>query len=147
MTRPNNILLAEDDADDRALFQEAIALVDPAIKVLTVDNGETLMKYLRESVVFPDCIFLDLNMPKKNGKECLAEIRQDQKTMSIPVIIYTTSVNARDIDDTFHKGASCFIRKPGTFSELKELLYNYITSRFSESDPQVMKHKFVLNLR
>jgi CheY-like chemotaxis protein len=146
MIRPTNILLAEDDVDDRDLFLEAIYLADPSIKVATVENGEKLMSHLQESTVSPDCIFLDLNMPKKSGKECLKEIRANEKTKKIPIVIYTTSLNTKDIDETFVRGASNFMRKPSTFSELRELLQRYITS-FQTSNVQRVKNNFVLNSR
>jgi len=146
-TRPYHILLAEDDADDRELFLEAIALVDPAIQVKTVENGEILISYLKEAVVFPDCIFLDLNMPRKNGKQCLVEIRRNKSTEKIPIVIYTTSPSNRDIDETYNQGASCFIRKPNSFEELKELLDRYVKSSFQDTAPKRLRHDFVLNAR
>lgn len=145
MIRPTNILLAEDDADDRDLFLEAVALVDPSIKVVTVDNGEKLMNRLRE-LPSPDCIFLDLNMPKKNGKECLKEIKANEKTQLIPVIIYTTSLNKKDIEETYSRGATHFMRKPNSFRELTLLIDRCIES-FQASSPQTVRDQFVLNSR
>lgn len=143
--KPRNIVLAEDDADDRELFLEAISLIDPDLKVATVENGEKLMHLLAGATEFPDCIFLDLNMPRKSGKDCLQEIRENQRTHDIPVIIYTTSQSIKDIDETFKNGASCFIRKPATFRELKELLGLYLRSAFKKSP--CIKGDFVLNPR
>lgn len=128
MTKFNHFLLAEDDADDRELFKEALRLVDPAIHLAMVDDGEKLMSHLKTAAVIPDYIFLDLNMPKKNGKECLAEIRQNDQTQGVPVIIYTTSARLVDIEDTFQAGASCFVRKPNTFNDLTALLRKLIHS-------------------
>ena len=128
MTKFHQILLAEDDADDRELFKEALLLVDPSIRLAMVDNGEKLMSHLKTSTVIPDYIFLDLNMPRKNGKECLAEIRQNDQTLGVPVIIYTTSASLIDIEETFRAGASCFVRKPSTFNELTTLLKKLISS-------------------
>ncbi len=104
----SHILLAEDDADDRDLFIEALAAVDPSIRVSAVEDGEKLLDHLRRSVSIPDCIFLDLNMPKKNGKECLTEIRRNERTRKIPVVIYTISLNSRDVDETFNRGLHVF---------------------------------------
>ena len=146
MNRPSSILLAEDDADDRELFLEAISLVDPSIKVDTVENGEKLMAHLRAAPLYPDCIFLDLNMPKKNGKECLKEIRANAKTQTIPVIIYTTSLSKKDIDETFDKGASFFIRKPNSFRELTDLLQKSIAA-VPDSNAARIRNNFVLNAR
>jgi CheY-like chemotaxis protein len=146
-SKPLSILLAEDDADDRELFIEAFSIVDPTIQVATVDDGERLMEHLNESTTYPDCIFLDLNMPRKNGKECLQEIKGNKKIQDIPVVIYTTSVNSKDVDETFDRGASHFIRKPNSFKELTQLLEIYITSAIRESHQQMLRGKFVLNSR
>lgn len=145
MAKPIHILLVEDDADDRELFLEAISVVDPEIHVATVEDGENLMARLNQSEDFPDCIFLDLNMPKKNGKECLAEIKKNKKTQKIPVVIYTTSFNSKDIDETFDRGASCFIRKPNSFRELTRVLTKYITAASLHPNPDAVKRNFVLN--
>ena len=145
MTKPTHILLAEDDADDRELFLEAMSLVDPGILVVTVENGERLMAQLNESDVIPDCIFLDLNMPRKNGKECLAEIKKNKKTQKIPVVIYTTSFNKKDIDETFDRGAACFVRKPNSFRELTSLLRKYVSEGSTQHNASKVKGKFVLN--
>lgn len=145
MKKPVNILLAEDDADDRDLFIEAFALVDPAVRIETVDNGEKLMEYLTGSKSSPDCIFLDLNMPRKNGKECLQEIRSIYQMQDIPIIIYTTSLNARDIDETYHRGATCFIRKPGSFRELTSILSRYMTLDLQHPKAPRLDQNFVLN--
>ena len=145
MFKHRYILLAEDDPDDRELFLEAVAIVDPGIYVATVDNGEKLIDHLKEDEQPPDCIFLDLNMPRRSGKECLKEIRKNKKTQRIPVIVYSTSMNARDVDDTFEFGASCFIRKPGTFRELTDVLKTHLTYLFLRSDHTTLKGNFVIN--
>jgi CheY-like chemotaxis protein len=145
MHKKRYILLAEDDPDDRDLFLEAVAIVDPAIYVVTVDNGEKLIEQLNEREPSLDCIFLDLNMPRKSGKECIKEIRKNEKTQRIPVIVYSTSMNARDVDDTFEFGASCFIRKPGTFRELTDVLNTHLTYLLVRSDHPRLKGNFVIN--
>ena len=121
-TMTSHILLAEDDTDDRELFVEALAAINPSARVAVVEDGEQLMDHLKRAQDVPDCISLDLNMPRKNGKECLIEIKENERTENIPVIIYSTSLNARDIDETFEGGASCFIRKPNSFKDLLGLL-------------------------
>jgi CheY-like chemotaxis protein len=118
------IVLADDDADDRDLFNEAMEIINPIIKVEMVRDGQELMDFLHQNVR-PDLIFLDLNMPKKNGKECLTEIRIDAKLKDIPVIIYTTSLNPSDIEACSQGGATNFIRKPNSFEELKSILSDF----------------------
>lgn len=145
MTKQKRIVLAEDDADDRELFLEALATIQPAIRIATVENGEKLMTHLRGPDESPDCIFLDLNMPRKSGKECLLEIRQNPKTQKIPVIVYSTSLNALDVDETFRFGATCFVRKPNSFGELKDILTKNMFVLFLQPDRPRVKGNFVIN--
>jgi CheY-like chemotaxis protein len=123
------LILADDDADDRDLFEEALNLLNPAIKITMAKDGEELMQILTTSPVKPDAIFLDLNMPRKNGKECLAEIQANNDLKSIPVIIYSTSISRRDVDECYGKGATDFILKPNSFDELKEILRNLFDNK------------------
>ncbi len=111
------VLLADDDQDDRQLFQEVLAEIDGNIKLQIVEDGMQLMEILHHPAgVLPDVLFLDLNMPGKNGKECLLEINNNKRLKNLPVIIYSTSGNAKDIEDTYGIGAHRYIRKPNTFS-------------------------------
>jgi CheY-like chemotaxis protein len=145
MRQHTRIILAEDDADDRQLFLEALFEVQPTITVATVENGEKLMTHLHENDLPPDCIFLDLNMPRKNGKECLLEIRKNPKTERIPVIIYSTSLNSRDVDETYRFGATCFVRKPYSFGELKDILTDNLTLMLVRPDHPRVRGNFVIN--
>ena len=138
------ILLADDDPDDRDLFEEAASSVAPDIKITVAQDGVELMDYLRNQKYRPDLIFLDLNMPRKNGKECLIEISNDKDLKSIPVIIFSTSLNPLDIDDTFNQGAFHFFRKPNSFEELKNILHNALHASIENATSR-MKEKFVLN--
>ncbi len=143
--KPVHVLLAEDDADDREFFIEAFSIVDPTIEVATVENGEKLMDHLKKSEIFPDCIFLDLNIPKMNGKECFCEIKNDQQLQTIPIVIYTTSVNSKDIDETWDRGATFFTRTT-SFKELIRLLNKFISAAFNQN-LQKVKGNYVLNSR
>jgi len=118
------VLLVDDDVDDRELFEEAVKLINPSLMVDTASDGEELMRYIQKTT--PDVIFLDLNMPRKNGKECLAELRSDAKFTSVPIIIYTTSLNQVDVAETKKNGASYFFRKPNSFDELKDVLHQIL---------------------
>ena len=130
------IILADDDADDRDLFEEAIASIDPEIGVAMAHDGEELCLMLERNEVHPDVIFLDLNMPRKNGKECLAEIRGNSNWKDIPVIIYSTSLSQRDIDECFQLGATSYILKPNSFEELKNILREFFHKKFVK--PQML---------
>lgn len=138
-----SILLADDDADDRDLFSEAIHFIDPTIRVTLRRDGEELMHHLVADSAEFDLIFLDLNMPRKNGKECLAEIKSNRRLAKTPVIVYTTSLNPVDIDETFALGASFFLRKPNSFEDLKDILGIVLSARLPEQETR--KEQFVIN--
>lgn len=114
------ILLADDDPDDRELFAEAAGMHDA--HVIGVPNGMQLMANLLQTDALPDVIMLDLNMPEKDGKECLREIREHDRLRAIPVVIYSTSSAKKDIDDTQQMGANLYITKPNSFAELKKAI-------------------------
>ena len=118
------VYLADDDADDRLLFEEALMEVSGDVKLTTAKNGEQLMGILNKSTPPPPhLIFLDLNMPLKNGFECLEEIKKDKKYKNIPVVIFSTSSQKEAIDQVYNKGADYYLCKPDTFQKLKKLLH------------------------
>ncbi len=123
------ILIADDDADDRLMARDAFCENFSNANVQFVHDGEELMDYLKENVGNdskiqnnkPQLILLDLNMPKKDGREALAEIKQNKNFKRIPVIIFSTSRSEDDIQKTYDLGVNCYIAKPNTYSELLEL--------------------------
>jgi|SRR5690606_15353192 len=131
-----NIILADDDKDDRLFFKDVIDQINIKTKLLIFNNGQELMDYLLvPDVVLPHLVFLDLNMPIKNGMECLEEIRSTDQLRNLVVAIYSTSSSEKDIENTFIRGANIYINKPNSFNELKkvikkiiELNWNYQTS-------------------
>ena len=123
--RPTVILMADDDADDRLLAQDALAESKIPSELHFVENGEELMDYLHRQGRFskasaprPGLILLDLNMPKKDGREALREIRADQELRRIPVVVLTTSQADSDIGRIYDLGANSFITKPVSFDAL-----------------------------
>ncbi len=139
---PLNILLADDDIDDRFFFDKALKEIKVASNLVTVSNGELLMKYLTERLLqLPDILFLDLSMPRKTGFECLAEIKENDQLKDLPVIIFTTSfTRGIDFEDnlkkTFSKmGAEGYIRKPGDFEELKEVIHQTLLKMMNRNNP------------
>lgn len=128
--KKRTIFLVDDDLDDRELFVEAIGDIDGSANVQTVEDPEKLLKQLSEMSPLPDYLFLDLNMPRKSGKECLNEISTDERFTEMKVVIYTTSINPRDVTESYNKGAYCFIQKPNSYTELKSIL-----QRVLQSDP------------
>lgn len=138
-----NVLLADDDSDDRDLFLEAVSFVDPTIAVTLKRDGEELMDHLYNCTATFDLIFLDLNMPRKNGKECLAELKNSRIHSKTPVIVYTTSLNPVDIEETFMLGATFFLRKPNSFEDLKEIIGTILTGKLAR--PGKTREHFVIN--
>ena len=124
------MLIADDDKDDWYFVDLAFKELGPGHRVHFVINGEELMKHL-ESVhtsgdVFPDLILLDLNMPKKDGREALRDIRSDSRFSSVNVIIYSTTISDQDKDFTRSLGVSRHIVKPSNFSELVKMMQEVI---------------------
>jgi CheY-like chemotaxis protein len=114
-----NILLIDDDEDDRLLFAEVVREIDSSIECVTISNAEAALNGLISMAYQrPDVIFLDLNMPKIDGLECLKELKNDHSLMDIPVAIYTTSCLERDIKKALKLGADTFIIKPMSFDQV-----------------------------
>lgn len=146
--KPIVVFLADDDADDRAMFEEVIHEVDPAIQLICAEDGEALLNMLHsEKNALPHLLFLDLNMPNKNGKECLEEIRKSDRLKNIPVIIYSTSSSPKDIDDTFEKGANLYVRKPSSFQELRFIARAVLAMEWSNCKNLVVKNTFVFSYK
>ena len=116
-------LLVDDDEDDREIFCLALNQVDPAIDCLTAADGLEALSILKEKAFVPDYIFLDLNMPRMDGKECLREIRKQKDLAHIPVIMFSTSSADKEKEETKRLGASSFIVKPSLVSILAENLH------------------------
>ena len=124
------ILMAEDDEDDRLLACEAFEESRLANELYLVKDGEELMDYLyhrgkyndEASAPRPGVILLDLNMPRKDGREALREIKADPDLRRIPVVVLTTSKAEEDILRTYDLGVNSFIVKPVTFTDLVEVM-------------------------
>ena len=125
--QPIIILMADDDADDRMLTKEALEESRVLNDLRFVEDGEELLDYLKNRGKYADAerpglILLDLNMPKKDGREALKEIKADPDLRRIPVVVMTTSKAEEDIFRSYDLGASSFITKPVTFDRLVELM-------------------------
>jgi CheY-like chemotaxis protein len=128
------ILLADDDTDDCFFFEKAVEELQLSTHLKIVHDGQQLMNYLSEnSKDLPDVLFLDLNMPRKNGFECLCEIKEDTRLKVIPVVMFSTAFpqdqiyEANMINTLLKIGAHHFIRKPGDFEQLKQIIYLTLT--------------------
>jgi CheY-like chemotaxis protein len=144
---PLYILLADDDADDRELFGEAIEETGLNVKLDFAEDGKDLINMLSSLQNLPHMIFLDLNMPNKSGRECLDFIRNSEKLKHIPVIIYSTSSSTSDIDDTYSKGANLYVKKPTSYNELLEMAKNVLLLNWLNHPPGSSKTNFLFSLK
>ena len=130
--KSTHILFSDDDTDDALLFTQAADLMTSSILLSFAEDGEQLMRYLSKEML-PDLIFLDLNMPVKNGIECLRDIRSDHNLDWLPVIIYTTSDNPKDIDTCFNLKANLYVVKPTSFESIIKTLKKVINMDFKNN--------------
>ena len=117
------ILLADDDAEDRSIIQDAMESLNAGDVMMFAHNGEQLLDLLKNSFtasVYPCLIVLDLNMPKMSGTQTLSKLKNDDKFKTIPVIIYSTSINPLEKEKCLLLGAQSFITKPISFKESRE---------------------------
>ena len=140
-----NILLAEDDEDDFLLFRDAIVDSENIPDLKWVRDGEELMKALKEEgATMPDVLFLDINMPRKNGFECLTEIRKDKNLSHLPVIIFSTSSDKALVNWMYNAGANLYLSKPTDFRKLKQSIKKAISMDWKMRSPYPPIEEFVL---
>ncbi|SFS59809.1 response regulator [Lutibacter maritimus] len=141
-----NVLLADDDEDDRWLFEQALNDIKIKTNLSLFKNGKELMDYLLQIDIKPHLIFLDLNMPIKNGMECLLEMKQDANLKNIPVAIYSTSSSEKDIENTFISGANIYINKPSNFDKLKEVIEKVLQLNWQYQTSNLNKDNFLFRI-
>lgn len=121
--RIGHIYIVDDDVEDQEIFCQAVGDVDPQINCQIFSSCDEMFKVLAKSLRnLPDIIFLDLNMPKINGKECLSLLKKDSRFENIPIYVYSTTSFAREKEQTLKLGAAGFIVKPNSLSVLKKHL-------------------------
>lgn len=141
------VLLADDDKDDRDDFMEAFSSLKLNVKVQAVKNGVELMECLNDpSIKIPHLVFLDLNMPRKSGLECLIEIRKISRLKNLTVVIYSTSSSEKDMEDTFVNGANIYIKKPAHLTVLKKLLAQVLTINWQYHTSGLNRDNFLMQL-
>ncbi len=142
-----NIVLADDDADDRNLFSAALEEINADTRLTMFKNGTELMEYLNTpGRLLPHIIFLDLNMPGKNGRQCLAEIRDDHQFNDISIAIYSTSNAEDDIVATLSGGANVYIHKPDDFEKLKDIVKHVLKINWQYHTSGLNKETFFLSI-
>jgi CheY-like chemotaxis protein len=122
MEKKFNIFYADDDEEDQELFKNVVMEIEDSLNVVIQNNGNELISQLQSPPPAPDVIFLDLNMPVKNGYDALREIREDEKTKEVPVIIFSTSDDEKAIATSRLLGASMYIPKPTSLSSFRKMV-------------------------
>lgn len=122
MLQQLTLMIVDDDADDREMFVETVGDIDSGIKCINAGSGYKALELLKNDSNRPSIIFLDLNMPKISGLQCLQQIKKCDRLKEIPVVIFTTSKQIEDKEDTQKAGASYFLTKPNSVTLLKKEL-------------------------
>ena len=128
------LLIVDDDPDDVQLFCEAVREINKNYSCLTAVSCEESLQLLQDATIKPDYIFLDLNMPRMNGKQFLAQLKKDSLFAKIPVIIYSTSKVKKDIEDSIRLGAVFFLTKPNKFENLVKAISYVLAGKWELMD-------------
>jgi CheY-like chemotaxis protein len=141
-----NLLLADNDLDDCTFFKEVLEELPFNTKLTTVNNGEQLMQLLTtQTEPLPHVLYMDYNMPRKNGYECLKEMKRDIKLKQVCVIILSTYIDNQIINQLYEDGAHYYIQKPAEFSNLKKVILKSLQLIASGNFKQPEKENFVIN--
>jgi CheY-like chemotaxis protein len=142
------VYLADDDEDDRLIFSEALTEIKThTITLLTTVDGNQLISSLNDRISLPDVVFLDLNMPNKNGKEALLQIRSNPRLSPLPVVVYSTSTSDIDVDEAWKAGASMYVEKPYSVKHLVYVLEKVINTDWNKFKGKLPRNKFFLSSR
>ncbi len=146
-TNQISLLLADDDEDDRLIFQEIIEELSLNVAVECVENGVQLIHLLnKKKDTLPSILFLDINMPLKNGMECLKEIKQCRNLNNLPVVICSTSFNRETINQAYNLGAQYYLRKPSDFNTYKNVIETAINLITEKRITNPSREVFVLHI-
>jgi|SRR3989337_3805075 len=141
-----HIFVADDDDQDRMLFQEVIKDLPSLVYLTMASDGDEAVKILTQLDLLPDIVFLDLNMPFKNGFECLKEIKHSKKLQSIPVIIFSTSTYPSSVSQAYEEGAHLYIRKPNDFLNFKKIVQYVLAVNWKGNLSQPPREEFLLKI-
>ena len=145
LTTHFNILLADDDTDDCQFFKEALEELPLTTHLTTVYDGVQLMQQLTYNTVeLPHVVFIDINMPRKKGCQCLYEIKNDDKLKQLPVVIVSTSFDKEVVNQMYDNGAHYYLRKPDDFYKLKQGIAQALTNIEKYKFAQPSKDNFII---
>lgn len=139
----NKILLADDDMEDCFLFKKALFQLAPGLEVSTVNDGDQIADAIASQN--PDLIFLDLNLPCKSGMQCLQDLKEDNRSRNVPVVVYSTSGSQQDINLSYGFGASLYIQKPFLYTDLLETFRQVIHMNWDQ--PAEITNSYYINNR
>ncbi|WP_339839476.1 response regulator [uncultured Maribacter sp.] len=140
-----HILLVDDDKDDCDIFKEALDELGIAFILTVLHNGMELLDYLSSEVAsYPDILFLDLNMPRKSGLECIKEMKSSTILSTIPIVIYSTSFNTHVVDELYDLSAHYYIQKPSSYKCLKKVINQAIHLISKENKTSITRANFVI---
>lgn len=123
-----DVLLADDDSDDWLLFKDALSALPISTYLIVVNDGEQLMNLLASIFRIPEILFLDLNMPRKNVFECLADMKTMQRLQYIPIVIFSPSFDIDLVKKLYNKGSHYYMRKPNEFRKFTQIVYYAIST-------------------
>lgn len=136
-----SLVLADDDPDDHYFFRGALEETAPDLALTIVEDGKTLLDLLKHYL--PDIVFLDLDMPFKNGLQCLTEIRAEPATRELAVVIFSSTSRAANIDTAYEMGADLFFVKPASFQELRQAIQRLLSLNWQK--PASVKQQFFVD--
>lgn len=139
-----NIYLAEDDSDDVFIFKYALKRLGLNCRITVFPNGQELLDKLQNINIFPDIIFLDINMPKLNGLDTLVQIKEMESFHSTPVIVYSTSNNNIDAIKALEGRASLYLVKPNNIDELTKMLVKILSLNWKSYNTPNRLDEFIL---
>jgi two-component system response regulator len=118
------VLIVDDDPDDRMIILETLKNCDASVECYELQHGNGVLDYMNATFTdtLPSFILLDLNMPGKNGKQVLKELKSDSKYIGIPIIIFTTTSSAKERQESYFLGANCFVTKPHNYNSFRGIL-------------------------
>lgn len=139
----SSIVLADDDEDDALVFSETVREIDPAIRVEHVADGIKLMQFLQQ--YYPDIVFIDLDMPRKNGLECLREIRNHPVLTKLPVIVFSSTTRPANIQTAYEIGADLYLIKTSQIKDYVSAIRAILQLNWQQ--PEVIKKQYCINGR
>lgn len=140
-----HVMIAEDDDDDFYIFSVALQELSFTVVLTRAENGEILIRLLDDKT--PDILFLDLMMPGKDGRQCLREIRANHKFDSLPVVMYSSLRDMKEVEFCYREGANLYVIKPAVFSDLKDILQRILTIDWKKLLYYPPLSQFVINAK